>query len=92
VRLALGATPGAILRLVVRQGVVLAAAGIGVGIAGALLLGRVLEGLLYGVAPSDPVTLAATSAGLLVVASLACWIPARRAAAIEPARTLLIED
>jgi predicted permease len=92
VRLALGATPGAILRLVVRQGVALAAAGIGAGIAGALLLGRVLEGLLYGVAPSDPLTLAGTSAGLLVVAALACWLPAKRAAAIEPARTLMSEE
>jgi ABC-type antimicrobial peptide transport system permease subunit len=92
VRLALGATPGAILRLVVRRGVALAAAGIGAGIAGALLLGRVLEGLLYGVAASDPVTLTATSVGLAAVALLACWLPARRAAAIDPARTLKTDD
>ena len=88
VRLALGATPAAILGLVVRQGLGLAAAGIGLGIAGALLLGRVLEGLLYGVTPSDPLTLAATSAGLVAVAAAACWLPARRAAAIDPVVSL----
>ena len=92
VRLALGATPTAVLAMVIRQGLVLAAAGIGLGIAGALLLGRVLEGLLYGVAASDPLTLAAASAGLVAVAVVACWLPARRAASIDPARTLLIED
>jgi ABC-type antimicrobial peptide transport system permease subunit len=92
VRLALGATPGAVLRMVIRQGLSLTAAGIGLGIAGSLLLGRVLEGLLYGVAPRDPLTLFAASAVLAAVAAAACWLPARRAAAIEPARTLMIED
>jgi predicted permease len=92
VRLAFGATPGAVLRMVIGQGLGLAATGIGIGIAGSLLLGRVLEGLLYGVAPRDPLTLIAASAALLAVAAVACWLPARRAAAIEPARTLMMED
>jgi predicted permease len=92
VRLALGATPAAVLRMVIGQGLGLAAAGIGLGIAGSLLLGRVLEGLLYGVAPRDPSTLIAASAVLVAVAAVACWLPARRAAAIEPARTLMNED
>jgi predicted permease len=88
VRLALGATPAAILGLVVRQGLSLAAAGIIVGIAGALLLGRVLEGLLYGVTPRDPLTLTATSACLLAVAALACWVPARRASRVDAVAAL----
>ena len=70
-RLALGATPAAILGFVVRQGLGLAGAGVAMGVAGALLLGRVLEGLLFGITPSDPATLAATSAGLVVVAAAA---------------------
>ena len=87
-RLALGATPAAILGFVVRQGLGLAGAGVAMGVAGALLLGRVLEGLLFGITPSDPVTLAATSAGLVVVAAAACWLPARRAANIDPVVSL----
>ena len=85
-RLALGATPATILGFVVRQGLGLAGAGVALGVAGALLLGRVLEGLLFGITPSDPVTLAATSAGLVVVAAAACWLPARRAATYRPCR------
>jgi ABC-type antimicrobial peptide transport system permease subunit len=91
VRLALGATPAAILRLVVLKGLGLAAAGIAAGLAGALLLGRVLEGLLYGVTPRDPLTLVATSASLLAVAALACWIPARRAARVDAVAALRAE-
>ena len=91
VRLALGATPAAILGLVVRQGLALASAGIALGIVGALLLGRVLEGLLYGVTARDPVTLAATSACLLIVAALACWVPARRAARVDAVAALRAE-
>ena len=91
VRLALGATPGAVLRLVISQGLALAGAGIAVGIVGALALGRALEGLLYGVAPDDLLTLSATSAALLGVAALACWLPARRAAAIDPVHSLRAE-
>jgi predicted permease len=91
VRLALGATPSVVLAMVVRQGLVLAAAGIGFGLGGTLLLGRVLEGLLFGVTPHDPTTLAVTSAGLGMVAAAACWLPARRAAAIDPAISLRAE-
>ena len=91
VRLALGATPSAILGLVVGQGLALAGAGIALGIVGALLLGQVLEGLLYGVTPRDPVTLAITSVALLAVAAVACWLPARRAAAIDPVGSLRAE-
>jgi ABC-type antimicrobial peptide transport system permease subunit len=72
----------------VEHGLRLAAAGVLAGVAGALALGRVLEGLLYGVTPRDPVTLALTAGGLIVVAAVACWIPARRAAAIDPVASL----
>ena len=91
VRLAIGASPASILLMVVRQGLTLAVAGLAAGVAGALLMGRVLEGLLYGVSPRDPVTLAATTLVLLVVAGVACWLPARRAAAIDPAISLRAE-
>ncbi len=88
VRIALGAQPGNVLALVLRQGLTLAVIGIGVGIVGALALTRLLAGLLYGVKPTDPVTFAIAPAILLAVAALACWIPARRAARIDPIRAL----
>jgi predicted permease len=88
VRMALGARYGNILALVLRQGMLLAGVGIGVGVLGALALTRLLSGLLFGVTPTDPVTFAATPAILLGVAVLACWIPARRAAGIDPVRAL----
>ena len=91
VRLAIGAAPASILAVVIRQGLALAVAGLAVGVAGALLMGRVLEGLLYGVSPRDPVTLAATTLVLLAAAGVACWLPARRAAAIAPAISLRAE-
>jgi ABC-type antimicrobial peptide transport system permease subunit len=92
VRLALGATPAAVLGMVLRQGLVLAVAGIGLGIAGALLLGRVLEGLLYGVPPHDPTMLASSGLALLIVAAVACWLPARRAASIDAVECLRVEN
>ena len=91
IRLALGATPAALLRLVIGQGLAVTAVGIALGVVGAWMLGRVLEGLLYGVTWSDPVTLAATAGALALVAVLACWLPARRAAAVQPARSLRAE-
>src|SRR6516164_8523229 len=84
VRMSLGATRGDVLLLVVRQGMWLAVAGSMAGLAGALLLSRLMAGLLYGVKPTDPVTFAAVAAGLGVVAVLACYIPARRAMRIDP--------
>ena len=84
VRLALGATPGDVLVLVVKSGTWLALAGIGTGLAGALGLSRVMTGLLYGIPPNDPVTLAAMSLLLGGVTLLACYLPARRAAGVDP--------
>jgi putative ABC transport system permease protein len=91
VRTALGATPGRIARLVVGQGVRLAAVGLAIGAAGTLALGRFLSSLLYGVGPGDPWTLAAVVAGLAAVAVVACLVPARRAAAVDPAVALRAE-
>jgi len=84
VRMALGAHQVNVLALVFRQGLTLATVGIAVGILGAFVLTRLLSTLLYSVTPTDPVTFATAPAILLVVAALACWIPARRAARIDP--------
>ena len=90
-RVALGATPGAIVRLVLRQAVVLLAAGLGIGAAGALALGDALEGLLYDVAPHDPISVA-TAALLLGAASIAAsYVPAHRAARVDPVKALMTD-
>jgi putative ABC transport system permease protein len=80
VRMALGAERSAIVWLVVRQGLVLAAAGLAAGAAGGYGLGRLLSGLLYGVTPADPATFATVLGAVGVVALIACSLPARRAA------------
>jgi ABC-type antimicrobial peptide transport system permease subunit len=72
----------------VGQGVQLAAIGVVLGLAGALALGRVLAGILYGVDPADPVLLAMVALTMLAVALASSWIPARRAAAVDPVVTL----
>lgn len=79
VRMAIGALPTRIVGLVVSQGLTLAAIGLGIGLAGAFALTRVMSALLHAVSPTDPPTLAATSAMLLAVAALASYLPARRA-------------
>jgi putative ABC transport system permease protein len=91
IRLALGAAPRDVHGLVVRQGLALAAVGIAVGIAAALALSRVLSSLLYGVSPVDPATYAAIVAGVAVLAALASYLPAQRAARLHPARVLRSE-
>ena len=88
VRLALGARPRDVRRMVVRRAVVDAATGVGVGLVGAVLLTRGLGTLLFDVSPTDPVSLAAAALLLLATAAAAGWIPARRAAALDPAITL----
>jgi predicted permease len=84
IRFALGARPGDLLRLVLGQGVRLAALGIVIGLAAAPAAARVLASLLFGVGPTDPLTLAGASLALLVVSVLACYIPARRAMRVDP--------
>jgi len=91
VRAALGATRGDILALVLRQGMKLAALGVVIGLAGALAASRALTTLLFGISEHDPTTYAGVTAALLAVAAIACWIPARRAAQVDPAITLRAE-
>jgi len=79
VRLALGAAPGDVLRLVIRQGMTLAGAGLAIGIVVALWATRFLGALLFGVAPVDAVTFVGVTVALGAVALLACYLPARRA-------------
>lgn len=88
VRLALGANPRRVLRLVMSQGAVLAGAGIVIGLFGAFALSRVVAGMLYDVAATDPATLFGVSLLLAAVALLACYIPARRATRVDPIITL----
>ncbi len=88
IRMALGARPSDISRMVLLQGLSLAGVGILIGTACALAASRLLRGLLYGVSPTDLLTLSATPAVLLAVAFLASWIPAHRAAAVQPAEAL----
>jgi putative ABC transport system permease protein len=88
VRMSLGATRADVLLLVVRQGMWLALAGSVTGIAGALLLSRLMRKLLYGVQPTDPATFLVVATGLGLVAMLACYIPAHRATRIDPVAAL----
>jgi putative ABC transport system permease protein len=84
IRIALGAQSGDVLRFVVGQGMVLAAAGVGLGLLASFAVTRLMSGLLYGVSPSDPATLALVSLTLLSVALAACLVPARRAMKVDP--------
>jgi len=88
VRVALGATPGAILRQILGTGLGLAGIGLAIGLGAALGLTRYLESLLYAVRPTDPTVFASAIATLLVVAMSACYIPARRAARVDPIAVL----
>jgi putative ABC transport system permease protein len=90
-RIALGATPGAVVAMLTRQGVALTGLGIVAGLALFALVARFLRTLLYGVAPSDPVTLVAAPLLLVAVAALASWIPARRTSRLDPADVLRSE-
>ena len=91
IRMAIGATPRDILKMVLRQGIRIVALGLLIGLAAAFAGTRVLADLFYGVAPSDPLTFVAVAALLLAVALLACWIPARRATRTSPVVALRFE-
>jgi predicted permease len=88
IRLALGASEGGILRLVLGQGLALGAAGVGLGLAGAALLAGVIQSLLFGIRGTDALTFAAVGGSLGLVALVASYLPARRAARIDPMMSL----
>ncbi|MFI5177747.1 MAG: ABC transporter permease [Vicinamibacterales bacterium] len=88
VRLALGARPGNVRAMIIRRGLTLAVLGVVAGLAGALALSRFLTTVLYGVTPVDPLTFAAMAGVLIAAAAFASWLPARRAAALDPIETL----
>jgi putative ABC transport system permease protein len=91
IRLALGARRQEVLLLVVGQGAKLALAGVAIGIAGGLMLTRLMSGLLYGVHATDPLTYGAVAVLLMFVALVACFIPARRAMRVDPMVALRYE-
>ena len=84
VRVALGARPDQVMCMVLRQGLTLTAVGAGIGLAGALLVSRVLANMLFEVSPTDPLTLGVSVFVLIVVAGVACWAPSHRAARMDP--------
>jgi ABC-type antimicrobial peptide transport system permease subunit len=84
IRLALGAQPGQVRGMILRESGWLASVGVVVGVGGALALTRLVKSMLYGVQPWDPATLVAGGLLLLAVALAASWIPARRAAGVQP--------
>jgi putative ABC transport system permease protein len=87
-RVALGATPGKILGLIVGQGMRPIFIGIGVGLAGALALSRFVSSLLFGVKPVDPVTYGAVTLLVIAAALLSCYVPALRALRVDPVSAL----
>ena len=91
IRMALGAQHGDILGLLVMQGMRLVAAGTVIGIAAAAGSSRILESVLYGVATDDRLTFVAAPLVLVAVALVACWLPARRAARVDPMQALRFE-
>jgi predicted permease len=91
VRMALGAREGEVRRLVVMQSLRLAAAGVALGLVGAFLITRYLSSLLYEISPTDPLTLGVVSVALILLASVASWVPAQRATRMDPNTALRLE-
>jgi ABC-type antimicrobial peptide transport system permease subunit len=91
VRIALGATPGAVVRMLTAQGVTVTAFGVAGGLVLFVVVARALKSLLFGVTSMDPVTLASASFLLVAIAALASWLPARRTSRVDPADVLRAE-
>jgi putative ABC transport system permease protein len=88
IRMSLGAESGRVQRMILKEGGVLLATGLVLGVVGAFFAARVIQGLLFGVAPHDPITLIGVAIVMGAIGIVACWIPARRAARIDPAITM----
>ncbi|HEY9384414.1 MAG TPA: ABC transporter permease [Gemmatimonadales bacterium] len=91
IRMTLGADAGRVQRMVLGEGGVLLALGLGLGVVGALLLSRLIRGLLFGVAPHDPLTLGSVAVLMAAIGIAACWIPAARAARIDPGVAIRVQ-
>jgi putative ABC transport system permease protein len=91
IRMALGARPGLVLRLVLRQGMMPVLAGLAAGALAAVAIGRYVSSLLFEVSPHDPVAFGVAAVVLAAVSALACWIPARRAAGVNPLEAIRYE-
>jgi ABC-type antimicrobial peptide transport system permease subunit len=88
IRMAMGARAGAVERLIVREGMTLAAIAVLLGWPAAWMLSKLASSFLYGIQPHDPLTFATVPAFLVAIALVACWVPARRAATINPTEAL----
>jgi ABC-type antimicrobial peptide transport system permease subunit len=91
VRLALGAQPRTVVRMILHEGAIMAMVGVALGVAGALALTRVMKALLFGISTTDPWTFVASAALVIAVALGAAWVPARHAARVDP-KTALVGD
>jgi ABC-type antimicrobial peptide transport system permease subunit len=87
-RMALGAAQSSVLRLILKQGMTLVLTAVGIGLAAALLAGRLLSRLLYGVSATDPISVVGATSVLLAVALLACYLPAHWATRVDPLEAL----
>jgi len=91
IRMALGAQPGDVTRLVLKEGMIPVGIGIGLGLGAGLALAKLVASLLYGVGATDPITFVSVTLLLAAVAFLACYVPARRATKVDPLATLRCE-